>query len=80
MSGKHDIRVAVIFAPGKRLKPVWFELRGEKYTIKEECYYWESTLGKANIQNFSVITDRGLLEIAYNTLDQSWQVIEKTED
>ena len=75
-SDQRGIRVAVIYEPGRRLKPIWFELRGEQLKILEVCYFWESTLGEAPIFNFSLMTDKGLYELAFNTLKHSWQLAE----
>ena len=74
-SDQGAIRVAVIYEPGKRLKPVWFELRGEQLKVLEICYFWQSTLGAATIYNYSLMTDQGLHELAFDTLKHTWQLV-----
>ena len=80
MSQPQEIRVAVIYEPdAHRPKPIWFELRGDQYRISEVCYFWRSWDGEAEILSYSVMTPKGLFELAFNTKDQSWQILEKSE-
>ncbi len=34
------IRIVVIFEPGKRVKPVWFELNHKMHKVVDIAYYW----------------------------------------
>ena len=71
------VRVATIFEPGRRMKPVWFDLDGQQVRITEVCYYWLSSVGTAQIHHYSVNTEVGLFELQFNGLDHSWTVIKK---
>jgi len=69
------IRVAVIFEPGRKHPKVqWFDLNGEKATVKEECYFWQSYAGAAQINHYSLNTDKGLFELQFNSLSQQWSL------
>lgn len=69
------IRVAVIYSPEKSHPKVsWFELNGEKATVAEECYYWESMEGVARLSHYSLNTDKGFFEIVFNGKEQIWRL------
>jgi hypothetical protein len=69
-----SIRVAVIYEPERKPKPIWFDLDGEQIRIQEVCYFWQSHQGKAQLNHYSVQTEQGLYELIFNTLDQTWRV------
>ena len=69
-----SIRVAVIFEPGKHAKPIWFDMNGDKATVLEECYFWLSNEGKAQISHYSLNTEKGLYELQFNSIDQGWRI------
>ncbi len=71
------IRVATIYENDGKIRPIWFDLAGEKFTVKEICYIWDSEEGAARIIHFSVTTDKGLYELKFNTAEQKWQVIQQ---
>jgi len=71
-------RVAVIFEPGKKPKPQWFTLDGQKITVTEVTYYWENFEGTAKLEHYSVSTDiAGLCELVYNSREMVWSVLRK---
>lgn len=75
---KPIVRMAVIFEPGRKPKPQWFDLDSKKVRIVEVTYYWETFEGSAKLENYSVTTDTaGLCELIYNTKDMSWTVERK---
>ena len=51
---KEPIRVAVVFGPGHSIKPVWFDWRRRKYTVKEITYTWRERRGEATVFHFAV--------------------------
>lgn len=69
------VRVAVIFAPGSRVRPVWFEWNREKHTIKETTYCWRDKIGNATLLRFAVTDGSSLFELSYNTGDQNWTLV-----
>jgi len=72
IKASRGIRVAVIYDPERKPRPIWFDLDGEKATVTEVCYFWTSHVGKALINHYSVNTDRGLYELQLNVLEQKW--------
>ncbi|MGD0843807.1 MAG: hypothetical protein ABSA06_05480 [Geobacteraceae bacterium] len=51
---RENIRVAVIFGPGNRVAPVWFDWRRRKYTVREVTYSWRERQGEATVFHFAV--------------------------
>lgn len=71
---RENIRVAVIFGPGSSIKPVWFDWRGVKYTIREITYAWQEREGNALILRFAVTDGADLYELAYNSVSRVWSL------
>lgn len=71
---RENIRVAVIFGPGNRVAPVWFDWRRRKHTVKEITYTWQERQGDATILHFAVSDGVDLFELAYNTGNQLWDL------
>lgn len=69
---RETIRIATIFAPGRQIRPVWFDWHNRKHTILETCYSWEETSGNTTLLHFSVRDGEALYELIYNTKEQSW--------
>lgn len=69
---KEPIRIATIFAPGRQIKPVWFDWHNRKHTIMETCYSWKEYSGDTTLLHFSVKAESALYELVYNTKEQSW--------
>jgi hypothetical protein len=69
---REDIRVAVIFGPGTRVAPVWFDWRRRKYTVREITYSWQERQGEATVFHFAVSSGNDLFELAYNAQSQLW--------
>jgi hypothetical protein len=66
------IRVAAIFAPGSKVKPVWFEWRRRKHAITETSYFWTERSGGALRLHFAVSDGSNLFELAFDARDQNW--------
>ena len=71
---REAIRIATVFAPGRQIRPVWFDWRSRKHTIQEVCYSWRSRQGEALLLHFAVRTEEALCELVYNTGAQSWTI------
>jgi len=74
MQPSTPVRVAAIFEPGKKAKPVWFELNNRQHKIKETTYFWTDRVGDAPLLHYAVIAeDSGdLYELVFDTVDLSW--------
>ena len=71
---KQPIRIATIFAPGRQIKPVWFDWHNRKHTILETCYTWQEQSGDTVLLHFSVRVEDDMYELIYNTREQSWKL------
>ena len=66
------IRIAVIYEPGKRVKPVWFELNHKQHKVVETTYHWRDKIGDAHYLHYTVTDGDVLYELIFNPLDQIW--------
>jgi hypothetical protein len=66
------IRVAVIFGPGNRLVPVWFDWKRRKHQVTEVTYHWRHRVGDDLILHYSVSDGTALYELVYNATEQIW--------
>lgn len=67
------VRIAVVFQPGAKAKPVWFELNRKQHKIVRTTYYWKDSVGDAPLLHWAVVTeDDALYELVFNALDQTW--------
>ena len=71
---QEPIRIATIFTPGQRLKPVWFDWRRRQHRVLETTYSWREQVGDVIFLHFSVTDGGTLYELVYNTADQSWRL------
>ena len=71
---KFPIRVAVVFGPGRTIKPVWFDWQNRKHSILETTYTWTDLKGSAMRLHFSVRDEGGLYELTYNIAEQTWEL------
>lgn len=80
MSGL-PVRIAVVFRPGEKATPVWFELNRKQHKIARTTYYWKDRVGDAPLLHWAVVTeDDALYEIVFNAIEQSWYLYpHKTE-
>lgn len=74
MSGM-PVRIAVVFNPGEKAAPVWFELNRKQHKIARTTYFWKDRIGDAPLLHWAVVTNEdALYELVFNTLDQSWML------
>lgn len=72
MSGL-PVRIAVVFQPGIKAKPVWFELNRKQHKIARTTYHWKDRIGDTHLLHWAVVTeDEALYELVFNAVDQSW--------
>lgn len=69
---REPIRVAAIFAPGRKIRPVWFEWNRKKHTVLETTYTWPEKSGDKTLLHFAVADSEALYELVYDTREQSW--------
>ncbi len=69
------VRIAVVFQPGSRAKPVWFEMGRKQHRIARTTYFWKDRVGDAPLLHFAVVTEEeALYELVFNLTDQSWTI------
>lgn len=73
------IRIAVIFKPGQKPKPIWFEWNNNKVTVEKINMVWQTEQGNTPYYHLSVSTDNGLFELILNKSDLTWTADQKTE-
>ena len=69
---QEHVRVAVIFGPGNRLRPVWFDWQRRKHQVREVTYHWRHRTGNDLILHYAVTDGAALYELAYNATEQVW--------
>lgn len=67
-----EIRVAAVFGPGSRLRPVWFDWKRKKHTVTEVTYTWKDRAGDVTLLHFAVTDGMALYELTYDTARQTW--------
>lgn len=72
------VRIAVVFEPDKRAKPIWFELNRRKHLVKETTYHWQDKVGETPLLHYAVTADGALYELVFNSTDQSWTLHQHT--
>ncbi|PLY00594.1 MAG: hypothetical protein C0623_06960 [Desulfuromonas sp.] len=66
------VRVGAVFGPGNQIKPVWFDWKQKKYTVREITYRWQESTGDTTSLHFAVSDGTDLYELVYNTANQLW--------
>jgi hypothetical protein len=69
-----DIRVAVVFGPGNKVKPMWFDLNRKQHSIRQVTNSWVDKRGETVFMHFHVTDEGALYELIYNMADTSWRV------
>lgn len=69
---REHIRVAVVFGPGPKIRPVWFDWRRQKHSVREVTYHWRHRAGSDLILHYSVTDGTALYELIYNATEQLW--------
>jgi hypothetical protein len=66
------VRVAVIHGPGTKLRPVWFDWRRQKHTVREVTYHWRHRTGDDLLLHYAVTDGTALYELIYNSTQHVW--------
>ena len=69
---REPIRLAAIFTPGQRIRPVWFDWHRRQHRVLETTYSWQERVGNTVLLHFSVTDGNTLYDLVYNTRDQTW--------
>lgn len=75
MRRREPVRVAVIFEPGRGLRPVWFDRRNRKHVVRETTYRWQDREGDKPRLHFTVTDGDALFELVYTPLDGTWTLV-----
>ena len=70
-----DIRVAVIFGPDGRIRPVWFELKRRRHDVRSITNSWRDRRGETIQWHFHVTDDGALFELIFNPSAATWQLL-----
>ena len=74
MRVKEAIRVAVVFGPGRSIRPIWFDWQNRKHTVMETTYTWSDLEGSSRRLHFAVRDEGGLYDLTYDTAAQTWEL------
>lgn len=74
MSSRKGVRIAVLFEPGKKAQPVWFELNRRQHRITESTYHWQDRVGERQLLHYAVTDGEALYELVFDPADQSWTI------
>lgn len=81
MTAGLPVRIAVVFQPGVKARPVWFELNQRQHRITRTTYFWKDMVGDTPLLHFAVVTeDNALYELVYNSDDQTWMLYPHTTE
>lgn len=69
-----DLRVAVIFGPEGRIRPVWFELKRRRHDVRTITNSWQDRRGETILWHFHVTDDGALFELTFNPSTATWQL------
>jgi hypothetical protein len=69
---RQPVRVAVVFTPGRAIRPVWFDLNRKKHTIVATTYSWQEKSGDTLLLHFAVADGEALYDLVYDTREQNW--------
>ena len=64
----------MVFEPGKKARPVWFELNRQQHKVTETTYHWKDARGSTQLLHYAVTDGEALYELVFNPLEQSWTI------
>lgn len=74
------IKVAAIFAPGAKIRPVWFEWRSQKRSITGMNYFWKERFGESTRLHFAVTDGSNQFELMFDSSTHAWTLEAVAED
>ncbi|HEX9777129.1 MAG TPA: hypothetical protein VGA63_03210 [Geopsychrobacteraceae bacterium] len=69
-----NLRVGVVHGPGRRIRPVWFDLNRRKHNILQITNVWRDRCGETRLIHFHVTDEGALYELVYNLTTTSWNL------
>ena len=67
--------VAAVFGDShKKISPIWFIWRGNKYKVKKVTYIWSERKGNITLYHFSVYDGINLYDLIYNASSLVWSL------
>lgn len=75
MTPGKPVRIAVLFEPGKKAAPVWFELNRCQHRVRQTTYHWQDRVGDRQLLHYAVSDGEALYELVFDPADQSWTVL-----
>ena len=69
------LRVAVLFGPGGRIRPVWFDLDGQRHDVRTITNSWQDRRGEIVSLHFHVTAAGALFELIFHPGAATWQLI-----
>lgn len=70
----------MVFEPGKKARPVWFELNRQQHKVIETTYHWKDHTGSTQLLHYAVTDGEALYELVFNPIDQSWTIQNHTTE
>jgi len=70
-----ELRVAVVFGPGNKIRPVWFDLNRRRHQVHTITNCWRDRRGDTVLLHFHVTDDGALYELVFNPSASSWQLL-----
>lgn len=70
-----ELRVAVVFGPGNKVRPVWFDLDRQRHEVRTITNSWRDRRGETLLLHFHVTDDGALYELIFNQSDASWRLL-----
>jgi hypothetical protein len=74
------VRIAVLFEPGKKAAPVWFELNRRQHRVEQSTYHWQDRVGDRHLLHYAVSDGEALYELVFDPADQSWTLQSQQTD
>lgn len=68
------VRVAAVFDRSGKIKPVWFDWSGRKYSVETISMEWSEMQGETKLLCFSVTVGHDQFGLKYNTSNHQWTV------
>lgn len=68
------LRVAVVFGPDGRIRPVWFDLDRRRHEVRSITNSWRERRGETPFLHFHVTDDGALYELVFNLGSATWQL------
>lgn len=75
LSRSRELRVAVVFGPGNKVRPVWFDLDRQRHEVRTITNSWRDRRGETQLLHFHVTDDGALYELVFDPDTASWRLL-----